>query len=705
MTPTQKLITALFAPDDLVNVRVIADGGGKASNSIVDRGMAADIAGRAMPGNFPCVGINPRHDVKNLSAVKNMAIDIDGAPLPKWAKKQADVICTRDPMHHHLYFCFTEGVTRDEYKTIATRLIAATPGADKAVSDPERVLRLPGFAYNKKGVSGEGYKIAFIRKKINRMPIAEKFAWLPDTEATPTGTPQPVAAPNAVAYLKNLYLKKEKLTHGEGRSRRLWFVGIDCHAWGVPLADALTLATEINATFTPPETAAVVAHQVKSAYKYAKADFGALATRAADATDVKKRAELKAFERAQKVRDTFSRWVYIHGAARFVDCETRRALTAREQIEDFISREIGEAVNLRDLLSRGAFETADIIDYDPANDAEIFERDGLRVFNSYYPARHELARDESLKKSAVDVFKEHVAFIATSEDEEKTLTDYFAFCVQNPGRKVDWTPLIISPFEGLGKSTFAALFEKFFGAHNCSTVTAKKLLSGWTDFIAEKLFVVSHEVETHEDAALSELKSLITETRVTVNAKYAREYETTNRANFLLLSNKINALRLDGNARRFFVIYNRSEPRETEYYDTLYDAIENGAGWIYDYLCKRNLKNFRPHGAAPKTEGLSLLAVASKPVLVSWLDDRKENNDGAFAAQIIELAALESDVNLNAPMSVSRFANSRLLAGYLGQHGWQHYEYSLNGQHKRGWFRGGKEEFQTELQKLREKVK
>ena len=141
---------------------------------------------------------------------------------------------------------------------------------------------------------------------------------------------------------------------------------------------------------------------------------------------------------------------------------------------------------------------------------------------------------------------------------------------------MDWTPLIISKSEGLGKSAFSVLFRKIFGEHNCSTVSAQRLLSGWTDFIAEKLFVTSHEVETSDTAALTELKSLITESRVRVNAKYARTYETNNCANFLLLSNKLSALRLEKNSRRFFVIYNSEAPKEKEYYSALFNAIENG---------------------------------------------------------------------------------------------------------------------------------
>lgn len=712
MTPAQKLLATLFDPADVVNVRVIADGGGKVENSLTNPIENAAIF-NVYPGAFPCIGINPRKNLRTLATIKNLAIDIDGAPLPAWAKERADIICSRGPLNHHLYFCFAEDVTRDEYKAIAARLIAATPGADKAVSDPERVLRLPGFAYNKKGVSGEGYKIAFMRKKIDRLPIAEKFAWLPAAEITapaqqsstvqPTATAQPVAAPNAVAYLKNLYLKKEKLAPGEGRSRRLWFVGIDCHAWGVPLDSALALAAEINAAFDTPETAAVVQHQIKSAYKYAKSDFGSLASRAVDATEAKQRAEKKAFERASRVRDMFADWVYVHAAARFCDSKTGFALASKEQIEDYISARIGEPVNLRDLLSREALSRCDRMEFDPARSEQIFERDGLRFYNAYSAPRTPAPRDEKYKKTAVRAFKEHIGLITTSEEEESHLINYFAYCVQNKGLKVDWTPLLISD-EGLGKSYFYKLFALIFGEHNCSSVAADNLLGGWTDFIAEKLFVVSHEVRMKETHGLEKLKSLISEDRVSINGKYARIYDTKNCANFLLLSNESDALRLSMKSRRFFVVFSRAQPREKAYYVNLFDSMHGGAGWIEDYLLARDLKDFTPHGPAPKTEGLRILSLASRGDGQAWLDERAERREGEFAKPFVSAPAVAAEAGL-APGSVGKYVTQRAASAWLANNGFRPVKFRVGESVRRAWFKGDETAFQQALKDLKEKVK
>ncbi len=694
------LFNALFVPGEKINIRVILDTDGKPSNRLhlfPDAPLCA-----VYPDAFPCVGVNPRRTTRTLAAIKNMVIDIDGAACPSWAKEYADVICTRDENHHHLYFCF-ENTTRDEFKKYSKALIKHA-GGDVNVSDPERVIRLPYFTHRKNGVESEGYKIVFIRKNIERLLIAKKFGWLTIPEEKSKSTAPVQDYDSVLAFIRQTYMRKPVITQGKGRSRELLYLGFDCHKWGVTPESALALALEISTTrHEPPESESVIRHQIKSAYTYAKCEFGA-ALVAGGESEAAQRKVKHQFDIAHRVREKFFDWTYIHGACRLADSKTDRALTTREQIEDFISREIGEPVNFRRLLSDYAVETCDKMEYAPHREEKVFEINGETFFNSYRPNTAEIQREPELKKTAVKIFNDHIDFIATTNIEREHLKNYFAFCVQCLGQKVDWTPLIISKHEGLGKSAFSVLFRKIFGEHNCSTVSAQRLLSGWTDFIAEKLFVVSHEVETHDTSALTELKSLITESRVRVNAKYARTYETNNCANFLLLSNKLSALRLEKHSRRFFVIYNNQEPKDKEYYTILFNAIENGAGWIYDHLMSVDLSAFDAHGAAPETEGLAMITEVTKSDAVSWLETQYEQRTGAFASALIDMVSIERDVATFAPPNVARYMNKQKIASFLYGLGFKPREYRINGVHKHSWFYGDDLEFERELKKLREKA-
>jgi hypothetical protein len=698
------LFSVLFDDGEKINIRVIKDDPeirkGTTRNSLH---VAPSVAlCSKYPDSFPCVGINPRLNVRKLSAVKNMVLDIDGAPLPEWAKDRADMICSRDESHHHLYFCF-EPTMREVYKMYSKALLQYIGTGDPQVSDPERVMRLPYFTHRKEGLESEGYAIVFIRKNIERVPIEKKFDWLNVSKTDAKKEGAIIQDYNSVvAFIKQTYMRKPELTKGEGRSRELLLLGFDCHKWGISQESALVLAREISeARYNPPESESVISHQIDSAYKYAKGEFGA-ALVAGSESEAAARKVKHQFDITQRVREKLSTWTYIHGACRLADSETDRALTSREQIEDFISREVGEPVNFRRLLSDYAVETCDKMEYAPQREERIFESNGETFFNSYRANTAEMKRDPKLKKTAAKVFCDHIDFIATTPIEREALKNYFAFCVQNVGQKVDWTPLIISPAEGLGKSAFSELFQNIFGLHNCSTVSAQKLLSGWTDFIAEKLFVVSHEVEMSDAAGLTELKSLITEKRVRVNAKYARTYETNNCANFLLLSNKLSALRLEKNSRRFLVVYNNAEPNDKTYYDTLFDAIRNGTGWIYDYLMSIDLSAFEVHGAAPKTAGLAMVTETTKPDSRHWLETQYEQKTGAFATPFVSKIDIERDVAQFAPPNVSRFMSGRVISEFLYSVGFAPREYKFNGVHKHVWFIGDDLAFEKEKQRLRD---
>ena len=688
MYTLQDFFSTLFDDGEKAQIRVIADGGEKAVNklhTIPHVPLCSEYKTA-----FPCVGINPR-DGRKLSKIKNLVIDIDDGELPDWATERADVVCSRDERHHHLYFCLKE-TTRETYKKYTTALIAIIPGGDEHVSDPERVMRIPGFAHRKKGIEGEGYKIIFIRETIERVSIDKKFSWLkqsaPEKESLPTT--------NTVEYLRGIYYKKPSLGEGGGRGRNILLLGFDCHFWGIDKDAAFSLALDVaREKHNPPESDEAIKTLINNAFKYATGAFGA-AHNAETPKEKKKAVHL--FELVQHVREKLADWVYVHEACRLIDTKTGQSFTTGDQISLYITACVGEPVYLPKLIAHDALTTCRRIEYAPHIKDRIFEKNGITYYNSYRPNTEEMSKAERLKDSAAMTFMEHVNFIGTSPEERRALLQYFAFCVQFTGQKVDWTPLIISPEEGLGKSAFSVLFCKMFGNHNCSTVGAHKLLSGWTDFVAEKLFVVSHEVETKEEAALSELKTLITEKRVSVNAKYARTYETNNCANFLLLSNKTNAIKLEKNSRRFLVIYNKNEPKEKAYYDKLFDAFENGAGWIYEFLMAEDLKDFDAHGSAIKTEGLKMLIDSGKHDTTVWLDDQIEQKSGAFESPLVELKEVMRDVAQCGISVVQKYMTQRVLTEYMHKAGFTQREYWIHGVHKRCWFKGDDATFLEALQ-------
>jgi len=696
------LLRFLFTAKDTVEIRYLpekdAPGAGKPLKKLLTGPDAAlkflkdTYPTQAKKWLFPCVGVNPRDAGGAVKTQRTVFVDIDGAPLPAWAHAYADAICSRDDTHHHLYFVFNDRPenpkNKASYSAIVKRLLTLTGSGEKAAHDTARVVRLPDVPHRKGGVESPGYAVKFLRADVKAVDFTERFTFLDALEkvAQPVNTvptPEAKTNENVIGYLHALYSKKPVRAAGDGRSRELFFIGLDCHAWGVPEADAVVLATRIsNEKHEPAESAKVIAHQIASAFKYRRGKFGDIAEKSATLTDRQKLRELKKFELVGRARDEFSGWVYCHGAVRFIEKESARALTAHDQIASYVATRLGERIPFDDLLAAGALETVDGIDYVPGEPV-VFERNGQKYYNSY----REAARAEFNKataKNAVKIFREHVAYMTTSEQEEKTLLQFFAFAIQHPGKKIAWAPLLITPKTGVGKSFFAELLERLCGENNVSPVLSHDLLSKYNDFLAEKLWVIAHEVETGEKEAMARLKSLITEKRVRVDGKYARTYTTQNAANFIFLSNKIDAIKSDREDRRLFVIYNNAEPQAQDYYDRLFAMLENDSEAIRRYLESVDVSGFNPHARPPKTAGWEMLARASESDLSSFLSECEREKTGPFAQPYFTLRDITAHVEVNAQAS-ARYATNRALSVWLYGRGYQSREAWPRGAHVRAW--------------------
>jgi hypothetical protein len=717
----QNFLSTLFDADDLVNVRILPERKGGAAS--FDRVLEIHDALRQLNVSrakcetqllFPCVGVNPYDVKKKVIAFKNIVVDIDNAPLPAWAHERADMICSRDDMHHHLFFCFAPFGPSDDmrakYSATVKALLKLTGSKEKAAHDPTRIIRLPTFTHGKTGDALPGYEIVFIRDDIKRIAFNKKFAWLKaDAEPAPAkAEPTPPAErshENSIQYLKNLYLKKPSLSSGDGRSRELFFIGLDAHAWGIPQEQAEALADAVNQKkFSPPETIDVVRHQISSAYRYRRGEFGSLLTSAQGQTERQQTRARMQFEAVQRARDMLCDFVYVHGAERLIHRVTRFELTQVSQINNYVVSRLGEKVTLEELLKAQAIDCADELDFLPGADT-LFEKNGRTVFNRYTPP-DEPAREPHLRKKAVKVFREHIAYLTTSEAEETKLLQFFAYAFQNPGKKLKWAPLLIGKHTGTGRGALAELVENMAGTQNVGFANSHDLTGQHTDYVADKVFVIVPEVETEDKNVMRSLKSLITDAALRVVAKYARTYQTVNRANFLFFSNRIDALRVDSNDRRLFVIYNRREPRAAEYYDTLYEVVKGGAGWILDYLLTVDLSGFNPHARPGDTEGRTLLTQQSESELAAYLREIEAANDGPFANRIFSTRELLDFVTFNGPDSARRFATQRAVHYWLDGRGFRSHDVHEtdargNRKHTTKWFKGERDEFE----KLRKKMK
>ena len=265
--------------------------------------------------------------------------------------------------------------------------------------------------------------------------------------------------------------------------------------------------------------------------------------------------------------------------------------------------------------------------YDPAKGAKrFFTEDGVPYINTYradYPAP-----DSSRAEEAGEVYWDHLAKLIRDRDHQVLLTDYFAYMVQQPGKKIRWAPLIQGG-EGCGKSTLAVIMATVLGRRNVAKINGGDVLEGkYNDWAYGKQLVTLEEVRiigTNKHAVMDRLKPLITDDTISLNKKYADHRTVPNITNYLLFTNHHDSLAIREDGRRYFVLSSPLQSPEqiaaiggVAHFQKLYAMIRDNAGGLRAWFESWRISPaFQPEGRAPVTSYLFELAENSASPLAA----------------------------------------------------------------------------------------
>lgn len=176
------------------------------------------------------------------------------------------------------------------------------------------------------------------------------------------------------------------------------------------------------------------------------------------------------------------------------------------------------------------------------------------------------------------------------------LLSYMAACVQYPGVKFQWAPLV-QGVEGNGKSFLGACVSNAVGnsySHEVNPSDFGGNGSKFTGWLENKLFISMEEIYVSDRREVSDaLKPLITNKRVEIQGKGRDQVTGDNRANFFLTSNHLDAIRKTKSDRRYGVFYTAQQTAEDlvryfpepNYFPKLYEwACSGGYAVVTEYL-------------------------------------------------------------------------------------------------------------------------
>ena len=177
----------------------------------------------------------------------------------------------------------------------------------------------------------------------------------------------------------------------------------------------------------------------------------------------------------------------------------------------------------------------------------VFTEGGSRLLNSYYPA--EIPAEEG----DVSPFLDHLRRLLPDQRDRDLLTAYLAALVQYPGAKFSWWPLIVG-VEGNGKSFLGAAMRYCIGDRYTHSPNAQDIANKFNGWIENRLLLIIEEITLRERFDSWEtLKMVITNPRIELQRKGADQIMCDNRANGIMFSNHLNAVRKTANDRRIAV--------------------------------------------------------------------------------------------------------------------------------------------------------
>lgn len=231
------------------------------------------------------------------------------------------------------------------------------------------------------------------------------------------------------------------------------------------------------------------------------------------------------------------------------------------------------------------------------------------------------------KKKKPKLWLELVSYIMRKPEYTDWFLKWLAYPVQNPGVKLFSACFVYGKRQGVGKTfTVDPVMEYIYGKDNFHRLDNDSLKRDYNSYVAKRQFIVADEVYLADfkdrKGAMGKLKNMVTRETAQINEKYQPEFKHNDYCNYYMSSNHKEALMLDKEDRRFFVIEAPDEKLEQQFYDDLDEQIREGdcANTVLHYLANLDLTGFNPKADAMVTEWKAEVAALAVDELTEFAE-------------------------------------------------------------------------------------
>lgn len=217
-------------------------------------------------------------------------------------------------------------------------------------------------------------------------------------------------------------------------------------------------------------------------------------------------------------------------------------------------------------------------------------------------------------RQAIKMAEKHFELLFPNKGERDILLDYLAYTVQFPKEKITWA-VLIQGVDGSGKSWMAGMMAAVLGGLNVRVVDATLLKEQFTKWMQGYRMVFFSEIRLRGEnrfEILDKLKRPVSDPSVDVRMMTKDSFEVPNFTNYVMFTNFPDALPINNNDRRYFVLKTSFQTREDiesfeathpTYFSDLFNVLTFDGPALRWWLLQREISDaFPAKGKAPQTE-------------------------------------------------------------------------------------------------------
>lgn len=305
---------------------------------------------------------------------------------------------------------------------------------------------------------------------------------------------------------------------------------------------------------------------------------------------------------------------YITSTGKFYRYLTGRMMTP-ETVDLIYGTETdadAKSLRAREYLIRVVqVQQVEALRYDPRQGDKRFYTDDQVPYCNTYRATYPKG-DPARAKEAGDLFLKHIRNLIAEEEYVRWFIDYLAFLVQKPGVKIRWSMLLQST-KGAGKTFIAVVLGAVLGRANVSKLAGSDVIERqYNDWAYGHQVVVMEEVRVvghNRHAVMDKLKPCISDDEISINCKFEPLRTVPNITNYLIFTNHQDALAIQDDERRYFVIRSPLQRAEQvaalggeRYFRPLFEMVRDNAAGLRAWFEAWEISDkFDPEGRAPET--------------------------------------------------------------------------------------------------------